>query len=297
MSNTITLKAKGLYTFPNPIGGVPEGALTLAENINIDRDGVIEPRRGINTFCMFGTVSDRAKQLITYKNSLLVHYDSKLAINVDTSYPDLSSWEYTGFSLSAPSGTTKIKYIESQGNLYFTSSKGIYRIDASNSSEADPSYGNPQLAGVPQAQYVQAICDYLTPGFLPKISAVSYRVVWGFTDKNAVQHLGVPSSPTVVYNYSTKISDICAVTLQFQVPSDISSSPRATEFFYQVYRSNIVSSTDVSSIPSPGDELKLVYEAPYVSGTSVTVSDITPEINQLLGQNLYTNEISQEGIL
>jgi hypothetical protein len=42
----------GLYTFPNQLSQVPPGAMTIASNINIDRPGVAETRRG---FEFYGT--------------------------------------------------------------------------------------------------------------------------------------------------------------------------------------------------------------------------------------------------
>ena len=42
MSQQLDLKAKGLFTNPNPIGGVPPGSLEVANNVVIDQDNVIE---------------------------------------------------------------------------------------------------------------------------------------------------------------------------------------------------------------------------------------------------------------
>lgn len=50
MKTFLTLKAAGLQTQPNNLGEVPPGSLLVADNIVIDREGVIQSRRGINQF-------------------------------------------------------------------------------------------------------------------------------------------------------------------------------------------------------------------------------------------------------
>lgn len=78
MPTSSMLKAKGLQTFANYLSAVPEGALFEAENVIIDRDGVVEPRRGIK---INGELPAIAKQLLTYKNHILAHYENSLAFS------------------------------------------------------------------------------------------------------------------------------------------------------------------------------------------------------------------------
>jgi hypothetical protein len=74
--NAINLKFKGLFTDPNNLGSVPTGALSQADNVNIDRDDIIEPRRG---FQQYGQdLPNLSKNLLAYKNRLLVHSDNKI---------------------------------------------------------------------------------------------------------------------------------------------------------------------------------------------------------------------------
>lgn len=81
MGTSSMLKAKGLQTFSNYLSQVPEGSLFKAENVNIDRDGIIEPRRGIK---VTADLPDIAKQLLQYKNRVLAHYDDAIAYLSDT---------------------------------------------------------------------------------------------------------------------------------------------------------------------------------------------------------------------
>ncbi len=80
MKTFLTLKAAGLQTQPNNLGEVPPGSLLVADNIVIDREGVIQSRRGIKQFVTpitavaatpsgtitFGTPSNGSTVVITY---------------------------------------------------------------------------------------------------------------------------------------------------------------------------------------------------------------------------------------
>ena len=46
MAQQVVLKARGLYTFQNQLSEIPEGALLEALNCIIDRNGIIQKRRG-----------------------------------------------------------------------------------------------------------------------------------------------------------------------------------------------------------------------------------------------------------
>lgn len=74
---SITLRAKGLYTYPNPLGARPEGSLQIAKNLVIDREETAEPRRGFKELDYpLGTdSSNRSSQIMNYGDSdLVAHY-------------------------------------------------------------------------------------------------------------------------------------------------------------------------------------------------------------------------------
>lgn len=50
MKTFLDLKASGLQTDPNNLSEVPQGSLTVADNVVIDRDSVVQQRRGIKVF-------------------------------------------------------------------------------------------------------------------------------------------------------------------------------------------------------------------------------------------------------
>lgn len=349
------IKSKGLHTFQNYLSQIPEGSQFIANNVVIDRDGVMEPRRGIK---VLGEIPDVSKQLLTYKDRILVHYDDVIAYSdnndpasftpfqgtftfepsaVDpllntirinqhglkdgnalvftstgilpaplisgTTYYVTSATENT-FQLSVnPSGnplldiTTagtgihtvtfefvfteldpglRIKSIEQNSSLYVTTQTGIKKI-----SQLSPL--SVSSAGGVKALDLQLNVDLSAAlGFLPDSKEVAYRVVWGTKDVNNTLILGAPSYRSTVQNRTGSPRN---VLISFAVPSGITTS-----YFYQVYR------TAVADIDGSGDEMKLVFEAPYQMGDTISITDQQPEDLQRSGTPLYTNEFSGEGI-
>jgi len=126
---------------------------------------------------------------------------------------------------------------------------------------------------VAMQNYIDAILDVITG--LPT-SVVS------LTDVDKFDAVDVTTSATVELN--------------FTMPQSIDSS-----YFYQVYRSATARATDATNIQDivPNDELRLVYEA-YPTPQElfdgiIEFEDVTPD--DFLGENLYTNASTGEGIL
>jgi len=287
MATTSMLRAKGLHTFNNYLSEVPEGALLDADNAIIDKDGVVEPRRGITQYGEIGTTSaDTAKQLLVYKDRILAHYSSTLAwddgIGNFTNY--VTPIEETEAGL-------RIKSVEANGNLYITSAEGVKKL-ASN-GQAGLATAPITNAGGIKAITGTATCDYSIEGFLSGYSKVAYRVTWITEDINGNLIEGAPSPAIEVTNQSAQS---CRVILNFQVPNDIT-----TDYSYRIYRTNVASQSGTPTFAGistleTGDEMRLVIETPYTSGTSITITDETPEDFRNNGVNLYTNEFSGEGI-
>lgn len=198
MSTSVTLKASGLNTSPNELT-VPEGALFEASNVIIRRENVVEPRRGFNLYGnSFGTASDRAKQLISYKDRILRHFQSTLQY-------DNGSGVFTSFSgsFTEPATGVRIKSVESNGNLYFTTSDGVKKISAASASDFTPAAGYiTNAGGIKAVDFTVALNIQPTiasPWFLND-STVAYRVVWGIKDANENVILGAPSQREVIYN-------------------------------------------------------------------------------------------------
>lgn len=184
---------------------LPEGSLTQASNVIIQREAVIEPRRGFQLFgTPFGTVTDTLKQVFQYKSRLLRHWGTTLEFDSGTT-------NNAGQELFLPFDTSfteaqvglRTKSVESNGNFFLTSSEGIVKISASTASDFSTASGFVTPAGGIKALDLTATLDITQgsiTGFLPQDSTVAYRVVWGTNDLNKNLILGVPSQRAEVYN-------------------------------------------------------------------------------------------------
>lgn len=294
MSTSNLLKATGLQTYINTLDASP-GALLEASNVIIDRNGVIEPRRGLTQWKTVGSDQEvYAQQLLVYKDRILAHYpylatppstySYKLAYDNGVSSQLVN---FTGDYLEVESGV-RIKSVELNGNLYFTSSNGIKKISAV--SAADLATTTITDAGGVRALDVELAIDLTGAPFLPSNSQVGYRIVWGVRDANNNLILGFPSPLNTISNSGT---DEVAVKVKFYVPDEIVGN---SNYFYQIYRTQLY---DITSVVS--DELKLVYEGFNDSSTNwVTdhyeVLDVYPETLRQANTNLYTNQYSAQGI-
>lgn len=288
---SILLQAKGLHTFKNQLSLIPEGALQEAINIIIDRDGVIEQRRGISQYTQT-LFSSQTKQLMQYKNRILTHYGTTLAFENNTLDGNFTS--FAGSYTEAEPGR-KIRSIEANGNLYFTTSEGVKKISTSTAYPMTGAAGYIVNSGITKALDGIAVLDTGSPGFLLGFSKVAYKIVWGYTDNNNNLILGSPSARMVVENRNSVDSGI--VNLTIPIPASIDD----TRYFYQVYRTSIITSPDLVTLDilDPGEEFNLIFEefitATDITNGEVTPTDITPESIRETGTPLYTNPSSGEG--
>ena len=290
MSQQLVLKARGIVTHPNALSATPEGSLAEALNVVIDRNEVIEPRRGFFQYGnTFGLPSDLTKQLIQYKDTVIRHVLNKIQFDSDYQgqFLDFNGTE----TIDEVENGIRLKYIEANGNLYMATAEGVKKLSARN--QTDFFYEQVQQAGGVKALDITATSDYSSEGFLSANSKVAYKVVWGIKDLNENLILGSPSARAVVYN-STASS--CIVQLNFAVPADVTN----TNYFYQVYRTAVFSETPPTEPVDPGQEFYLVFEdqvtSLQITNGEVSVSDITPEDFRKSGTLLYTNPVSGEGI-
>lgn len=279
---------------------MPQGALTVADNVIIDRNGVIEPRRGNQQYGItFGTGSDIASQLMTYKKRLLMQFNSTIQYDSDGA----GTWEAFSGTYTPVQAGLRTKYAEANGNFYFTSATGIQCISATASSEFTTAANYIRPSGAPQALDLTGSLDYSAGGWFiyqtssPGQSKVAYRMTWAFKDPNTNLVEGVASSRLVLTNYSE--TDAATVNLTFQIPKGVNN----TNFFYTIYRTAVVqTSTGVTlNTLDPGDEeyqviQNYVTSADLTAGT-ITVNDPTPESFRANGALLYSNPVSGVGIL
>lgn len=198
-SSTVILKAAGLQTSENELSR-PEGALIEASNIIIRRDGIIEQRRGFNLFgSAFPSITDRAKQLTEYRDRILRHYSSKLQ------FDSTGSGKFIDFNATVQEVQEglRIKFIESNGNLYFTTSDGIKKIAARNANDFTTEQNVVTNAGAVKALDLVGKTLYVPnsqSSWFPQDSAVAYRVLWAYKDLNNNLIQGSPSQRLTIYN-------------------------------------------------------------------------------------------------
>jgi hypothetical protein len=209
MASQVTLKALGLNYSPNNLA-LPEGSLVVADDVIIRRDNVIESRRGFGEYSeQFGTANDHSKQLFTYKNRILNHYSNVLQFDTGTfdSNGKAILDDFYGTYQEVETGL-RIKSIEANKNLYFTTDKGIKKIAARTAADFTSNIGFVKDAGAVKALDFSATLDISqgqTSGFLPVDSVVAYRILWGYKDLNDNLILGAPSDSISVYNYLSNI--------------------------------------------------------------------------------------------
>lgn len=193
MATSVILKAAGLITSPNELDR-NEGSLTLASNIIVRRDGILEQRRG---FRNYGTDDGIAKQLTSYRDRLIKHYDNSLQ------YDSNGEGEFVDYTVPVSETQTglRIKFAESNGNLYFTTSNGIKKLSAKTSTQLGQI--QPESTGAVKAIDISGKVVYSPnnqTGFLTQDSVVAYRLVWNKKDNNDNLITGTPSQRAIVYN-------------------------------------------------------------------------------------------------
>lgn len=284
MPASLLLEVKGLHLNPSTFGSnAPNGALTKANNVVIDRPSVVATRRGFNN--AFATLQDSsAESMFQYANVKLLH-GSNHKMYADPIDPPINPFGigdyimYNGdyFKPDPTNPASRIRGIEANKNFYFITSNGTYRLDKIA--------GQPRLAGAPPGLSGTGLTTGIS-GFLPPNTNIAYRVVFGFRDANRQLVLGAPSSRIVVSNTGATDAN---VELTFQVPKEIQSSP--TDYFFQVYRGHASPDLDTE----PDDEMTITFEDVCTGSPSITITDITPD-DLLVGAALYTNQ-GQDGIL
>ncbi len=273
MGQKLVLKNTGLQTNSNQLSMVPEGALTLAKNINIDKDSVAEPRRGFDRLPL-PPANDltRNDRNTSYQDKLIVRRSSD---NTMAYYN--SGWtDYAGTYQHPDPDMARMQFSQANGNLYFTTSTGVKVLD----NYAGPVYSTGMPRGLDGSGVLAG-----SSGMMANNTQLAYRILFGSRDANNNLFLGAPSQRIIVSNNSGGTRD---VTLTFTVPVGVTALD-----FFQVYRSK----ESATYTDEPSDELQLVYEknptAGEITAKSVTFTDSTPI--SLMGASLYTNA-SQEGI-
>lgn len=271
MGQTVNLKARGVFTLQNSMSAVPEGALRNASNVVIDRDDLVESRRGFKEYGVLDGSSAAIRRIIPYQGALLGHHGSTLE-------RDEGAGVFSAYSgtFAEPAAGFRVRDVQSNDNLYLTTAAGVKKLDVVN--------GTWREAGVPRP--LDSTFTLIGgSGFLTNNTNVAYRFTLHYTDTNENEIVSAPSQRLVVVNTAGGTRD---VTLVCYLPDGMTTS-----YTLRTYRSEITSGI----LEDPSDDLQLVAEqvltSTDVSNGYVTVVDSTPDT--LRGAFLYTSP-SQPGL-
>ncbi len=201
---SVLLRASGLYSFPNHLSAVPQGALLRALNVVINRDNIAESRRGLKIYgnAMGASVANTAHQLLTYKGRLLRHYGIASGTTIQFDSDGAGSFSSFSGTYNEVVQGLRIKGIEANSNFYFTTFDGIKKISVSQTSEL-VNASITSAGGIKALDLKSSLNS--TPGFFTQESTVAYRLVWGIKDANNNLILGSPSERSVIYNPLTPL--------------------------------------------------------------------------------------------
>lgn len=187
MAQEVKLTPAGLYTNPGDLSR-PDGALDVADNVVIRREGVIEPRRGVSAYA-----THAANKLKPY-NVGFVSHSSTTTISYDT-----GSGSFTANSGSYAATSDGVSFAEAGGNLYFTTSLGVYRKDTLAST--------PLLSGVPKAVGFErdqrvATSPPANMSLTSNIVSVTTSAAHGFYVGQVVTQTSATEAPYAAGNYT-----------------------------------------------------------------------------------------------
>lgn len=261
----VQLDAKGLYTFNNQLSQVPPGAMVIANNTVIDRPGVVETRRGFDFYGAAAALPSNGIKGFIYMARILWYCSGgQLVYDSD----GLGTWATYSGSFFPPSGNF-VNSTQSNGNFYFTTNNGVYKIAGLT--------GTPAQAGSPPALDLAAALSGVGNAMVTN-SQVAYSVVWTYTDASNNLILGEPSPWAFLTNTTGTTQN---VTLTVTIPSTVTTS-----YSLQIYRTPATASS--ATIPGNNFQLAVSYTptAADIVAKTATISDAIPDT--LLGAYLYT---------
>lgn len=296
MAQELTLLPAGWIPDPNPHSAAPPGAATIADNVVIERRGVVQSRPGFPTSAFAGTAARVGTYIIPFEGDeyLWETVGATYSCTVLTRVSDGSavlkhSSTGPGNDLSVSVGSSASA--ETRSNLYFTTSDGLRRIEnpaGMGGIEAD-------LAGVPAGLTPITTLKVAATHWFKADSQVAYRIVFQKT-VGGIPLYGAPSGYALVTNPA--LGAVGLVELDIAIPLSTTGARGGLGVIagdrLLVYRTT---STDLAITP-PGDEMQLAADI-ELTGTDIAagryfMADYV--INDNLGAFLYTNS-TIDGIL
>lgn len=259
---TLEVKAKGLYVTDNPMEA-PPGTLIRADNAVINRQDILEVRRGNKPDAALTSAADALTDFTSDGTTTVIGHTggNKLFRRTSTT----TSSDYTGTYV--PSGDYRMRFAQENNNLYALTSGGVYRL-SSPSGTWGAAGAPPALEGTATVTGASGFLDGQVVGASAAGHAsVAYRFAWGNRDTNGNLHLGSPSGRVVVTNSDPHGVD---VVLSARLPAGIVAG---TDFL-QVYRTAIMPYAGGTVYVDPGEEMALVAEL-FPTAANVTAGTIS----------------------
>ncbi len=283
MNHALALNARGLVTSPNPLT-VPSDALGVADNIILNRTGLIQSRLGL-TKAATGP-GGPINSIFTFNGNVYAHYGASLGSPTILKYWNGSVWSTALSGTFTGTRAARMHTVEASGNLYLTAGD-VYRMEHDGATILGA--GAPKALGLDRYGPTNVLTG--TGGFLTDGYWCAYRAVIGYKLGTAPTVLGAPSSRTVITNvtgtsgYAGGVAKNVVARILLPKAVNTASTALTTSYFVQLYRSAITTSGAAS------DEMQLVAEqylgASDISNGYVEITDICPEAFR--GAYLYTN--------
>lgn len=183
--------AIGLLLHPN-VYSLPPGALLEADNVVIDRPGVVSKSRGFERYGT--TLVAPALAMGEFDNTIVLLDGQTLKYDSDAA----GTWVAMAGTFDPPDADHRMRFLESRKSLYFTSATGIHRIDQ---------LGNdPKPAGMPQGLDIELALSGTGLGWMMGNTQVGYKVLWLRKDANAQELLGTASFREIATNSKTEVT-------------------------------------------------------------------------------------------
>ncbi|MBN1609237.1 MAG: hypothetical protein JW940_21585 [Polyangiaceae bacterium] len=162
----------------------PEGSLTIAENALCQREGTVEPRRGLARYGSAATAQINAH--LEYKGSLLRQ------VGVSTLQYDsgAGSWATYAAAVSPPVSGHKVRGVEAQRVHFMTSLAGVLSQEYLSAE--------PRRSGIEPALELTLSTSGTGLGPAQPGNIIGYRLLWGRLDEYETLLLGRPSFPEYI---------------------------------------------------------------------------------------------------
>lgn len=170
---------------------VPDGALERGHNVVISKDNIISKTRGF--YLYYDPSTDTLNQTAVFQSKLMGIFTDKIGYFTDTG----SDPNYTGTRTTLSGATVKIsgtrvsRYAQSNKNFYFTTDKGILKLENYN--------GTIYNSGTPPALDLRARFTAAN-GPVSGEKQCGWRYVIGKKDANGNEIIGAPSEVMTLTN-------------------------------------------------------------------------------------------------